>query len=82
MSTSSTGSDSEKITAHVKSDLRELGITFAMTKKTSIGRLRVCEEQLIWEEGGRGHKKGENGKAISWNKLIDYLKREATEEPK
>ena len=82
MSTMSSGSDSEKITAHVESDLRDLGITFAMRKKGSIGRLRVCEEQLIWEDGGRGRKKGEKGTAISWEKLIDILKREATEKPK
>ena len=82
MSISSPNSKSERITAHVQSDLRVLGITFAMKKKeTSAGRLRVCEEQLVWEEGGRGRKKGKNGKAISWSRLIAYLKEEATEKP-
>ena len=73
--------DLEKMTAYVESDLRKVGISFVIGTRDSKKkvRLRVCEEQLLWERAGRGKSKGAKEKGISWAKLIEYLKENANE---
>ena len=72
--------DPEKMTAYLERDLQKAGISLAIrTKNSKKVRLRVCEEQLLWEPAGKGSPRGAKEKGISWAKLVEYLKENANE---